>query len=458
MLKKILGQGKKPKRLSIHIETPGPSHPQMLTQQQEGEKEALTIIRGTKERPGFVQAIVTLELDHDTPGDEVEIVFKAVVGSRIPVKGGNAMFTMSVSEQVLQKKRWILPVNKPTPHLIQAGTYTHQVFAIIEPSWPSSTTTAAASAAASSNNNPSEGFVQYSFQAQILKMGLTKILLPVLTTSKEFQVLNYEQPLRSGLSPSSTPHSVMMVSSKKNLPIEIAVPSDKLMFGQNVPVTIHVHPFQEGSAFEGQEVVIMETRFGIQETRHARSLNPIIKDKWIKESVEMTVPGTSMGSWPQSRNGWKRTVKVMMPKSGLEPLSTEKPRPRSRLGQKLGLGPGQGPGLGFVVGQGVKSSSSSSSGPLLMASLRSKYYDVTHQLVIALKVRTSGEKDKQAEDVEIRLDFQIIHPMPEGLDTSAEYHAVAAFSFESDEIPIFFDQMDARTEAASRSSPILLRM
>jgi hypothetical protein len=148
------------------------------------------------------------------------------------------------------------------------------------------------------------------------------------------------------------------------------------MFGKRVPVTVHLQPFQEeggvSSPFAGQEIVVMDARFGIQETRTARSANTIVSSKVSKTYVEINAPGTSMGSWPQSRNGWKRTVHVTMPSSSSSALD------------QVGAAPTRSK---------------------LTASLNSKYYDITHQLVVMLKVRTSGEKDRQAENVEIRRKF-----------------------------------------------------
>ncbi|KAF8949797.1 hypothetical protein BGZ46_004939, partial [Entomortierella lignicola] len=433
---------KKTGRLTIDIES---SEQQDYTRGFNEKVGSLVVIRGTKERPGLVQATVTLELDTPWEGDEVEIQFRAVIGSKISAKGSG--FNISLSEQVLQRKRWVLPVTKLGPNLISAGIYTHQVCTIIEPNWPSSSTEHA------------EGFVRYSFCAQITRMSATKTTTPILITVQEFLVLNlnsscenysnynnynqcnnfskfdfhgkesYNDSIMGGISYSnrssynksflsnisysnlnrpslsnlnirnlsntclssigfsnhkkqdinnsyisnagyknhtkhkyttgssmsnisynnhnnysnsvnssasyrintkpgfpmlpnstvgvlpatSTPHSVSVLSPKKSVPIEMTIPSETLVFGQRVPITIAVSPFSEWTSFAGQELIVMEARFGIEQTRHARSANRIVKDKIIKDFSEIYVPSTYMGSWPQSRNGWKRTVTIKLP-------------------------------------------------------------------------------------------------------------------------------------------------
>ncbi|KAF9116466.1 hypothetical protein BGX27_002498 [Mortierella sp. AM989] len=431
---------KKNKRLTIYVESPAQ---QDYYRSYDVNPYSLVLVRGTREKPGMVQATVTLELDTACEGDEV-----------------------------LQRKRWVLPVTKLGPHVISAGTYSRQVSALIEPSWPSSCM-----------EHP-EGFVQYSFHARITKMSVTKATMPLLTTSQEFLVLNlnnscenysnyndynqcnsvskfnlhgkenysnscvsnisyssnnkhnysnsclsnvsysnlgrqnfsnschnnvsynhhnkhllnntyisnnaynslnkhhygnngignagynnhnnhnnYGNSVSSNISynirtkhsffilpnstvgalpAASTPHTVSVLSPKKSVPMEMSIPSETLVFGQRVPITIVVNPFSEWTPFVGQEIVVMEARFGIEQTRHARSANRIIKDKIIKDFAEINVPST--------------------------------------------------------------------------------------------------------------FDFQIVHPGPEAGGPFAEYHPIAAFSFECDEIPLVFDQTDPRQERNSHLS------
>ncbi|KAF9906682.1 hypothetical protein BX616_000656, partial [Lobosporangium transversale] len=624
--------------------------------------------------PGFVQATVTLDLEAACEGDEVEIEFTAIVGSRVSVSGaglarGGGAFAVSQSEQVLQRKQWVFPnLVKAGPHTIAAGQYTHQVVTVIEPFWPSSCT-----------QHP-EGFVQYSFHAQILRMNKppsfattihsnyssnsynnsnnsssNKGPASILSATKEFMVMNYSydslsydmsgssafggigigpmpprasfsscssnsnslhgsssinshrtsttsaassvsfsgsssgspkslsyihpcstntlhsralsrssfnnpssyfnpnisprlspclSPVHPGLSAGGhsinvgglglvpTPHShfTTILSPKKLVPIEVAIPSETLHFGQTVPVTITVHPFMEGTMFSGQEVVIMDAHFGVLETRHARSANSsTMKDKVVRERVDLFVPNTCVGSWPQSRNGWTRTVNIKMPTSMLDSgrrnsssSSNSNTSENNNDNSQSGLHPPNGslsplwpwisksnnsnkhgydcdggnghdnghrprsPTMSLLMPKGPSSNKSHRSSfqlpkspkmpksptttaefrqqqqqqqrSLLTQSLRSKYYDITHQLIIVLKVRTSGEKDKQAEDVEIRLDFQIVHPLPGGTDTpmATEYHPVAAFSFDGDEfLPLAFEAIHQRQEKIANSSNLL---
>lgn len=474
MVAKAFGRDRKNKSLTIDITTlgstktssplPSPTSPAAAstsTPSTQDTKKTLVLVRGTKERPGFVQATVTLELDSATEGEEVEIIFKAIIGSRVSTQG-TLWESESCSEQVLQRKRWVIPVKKAGARTIAAGIYKHQVFTTIDSSWPSSCTT------------QPEGFVQYLFQAQIMGTSTTThIPVSLLSTTQEFLVINHSPPAApspslpspssfwgGGLPPTLTPHSTLAISPKKSLPVQVSIPSDTLMFGQSVPVTIQAHPFKEGSLFAGQEAVIMEARFLIQEVRHARSSNYTTKDRLVKDIVELRVPGTSIGSWPQGRNGWKRTITLKMPCSALDPNPStahySSYSKRSSLSSSLsGISTASGSSMTSNVSRGEKTRTSQKPLPFLRASLKSKYYDVSHQLVIALRIRTSGEKDKQAEDMEIRLDFSIAHPMPDSADMP-EYHPIAAFSFEDDEflplpLPLTLTHPLAQSSPSSRS-------
>jgi hypothetical protein len=97
MVAKAFGRDRKNKSLTIDITTlgsaktssplPSPTSPaptSTSTPSTQDTKKPLVLVRGTKERPGFVQATVTLELDGTTEGEEVEIIFKAIIGSRVP--------------------------------------------------------------------------------------------------------------------------------------------------------------------------------------------------------------------------------------------------------------------------------------------------------------------------------------------------------------------------------------
>ncbi|KAG0300694.1 hypothetical protein BGZ98_008973 [Dissophora globulifera] len=314
------------------------------------------------------------------------------------------------------------------PGVIAAGKYTRQVFTVIEPTWPSSSSSIYNPLTAVSNNDDQSianntthtifqskevnitthddgGFVQYSFQAQITRVGLLNISHPIAAAAQELLVLNYSSFLTSGLPPSlRLAHTITVTSSKKGIPLQVAIPFDTVVFGQTVPVTVSVDSFLDTSVFAGREVVIMDARFGIHEIRQMRSLNNIVDKKVVVETFEIQVPGTSGGSWPQSRNGWRRTVDVQIPQSYFETVMDSAATP-----QQTSINSGM---------------------PRLLTSLKSKYYDVEHQLVVVLKVRTSGEKDKHAETLDLRLDLKIVHPLPDDMASAAEYQSIAAFLFE----------------------------
>ncbi|KAF9190497.1 hypothetical protein BGZ51_008536 [Haplosporangium sp. Z 767] len=353
MFKKLLRLDSLPKKssksLTIHLETDGVIH----GQGQQLSSQSLAIVKGSQECPGYIQATVTFETGNECAGDEVEIVFKAVVGSKVS-----------------------------GPHKIAPGKYTRKVYAVIDPSWPSSCTHA-------------DGFVRYSFHAQLSKIvsasnisintnsnnshaaPLSKFSSSILKTSKEFLVANYNLPMTSYLPPELTPPlTVKALWKKKTLPVELSIPSENVTLGQTIPLTIHMRPIKEGTYYYGQEILVLESRFMIYELRHIRSTQSEMNAKVVKVPIDLAVAGVaSMAPWPQSAEGWTRTVDVAIPL----------PSQCFGSGSHLSLTP----------------------------SMKSKYYDISHQLVVSMKIRTSSERDRQAEENETQLEIQVMPPKPD---------------------------------------------
>ncbi|KAF9196848.1 hypothetical protein BGZ50_005922 [Haplosporangium sp. Z 11] len=386
MFKKLLRLDSLPKKssksLTIHLETDGVIH----GQGQQLSSQSLAIVKGSQECPGYIQATVTFETGNECAGDEVEIVFKAVVGSKVSVSDGlqmmESMCTMHTSEHIIQKRRWFLPLETTGPHKIAPGKYTRKVYAVIDPSWPSSCTHA-------------DGFVRYSFHAQLSKVvsasnisintnsnnshaaPLSKFSSSILKTSKEFLVANYNLPMTSYLPPELTPPlTVKALWKKKTLPVELSIPSENVTLGQTIPLTIHMRPIKEGTYYYGQEILVLESRFMIYELRHIRSTQSEMNAKVVKVPIDLAVAGVaSMAPWPQSAEGWTRTVDVAIPL----------PSQCFGSGSHLSLTP----------------------------SMKSKYYDISHQLVVSMKIRTSSERDRQAEENETQLEIQVMPPKPD---------------------------------------------
>ncbi|KAG0255805.1 hypothetical protein BG011_004928 [Mortierella polycephala] len=390
MFKKLLRLDSSPKKssksLTIHLETDNV----VRGQNQQLSSQSLAIVQGSQELPGYIQATVTFETANECVGDEVEIVFKAVVGSKTPgvatsVPDGlqmEQMCTLHISEHIIQKRRWLLPLETTGPHKIAPGKYVRKVYAVIDPSWPSSCTHAG-------------GFVRYSFHAQLSKVVSasnisintnnnnnhtappSKFSSSILKTSKEFLVANYNLPMTPNLPPELTPpFTVKALWKKKSLPVELSIPSENVTLGQTIPLTMHMRPIKEGTYCYGQGIHVLESRFMIYELRHIRTTLGGLNTKVVKVPVDLTVAGVaSMAPWPQSAEGWTRTVDVVIPL----------PSQCFGSGSHLSLTP----------------------------SMKSKYYDISHQLVVSMKIRTSGERDRQAEENETQLEIQLMPPKPD---------------------------------------------
>ncbi|KAF9388801.1 hypothetical protein CPC16_006243 [Podila verticillata] len=297
----------------------------------------LPLLTGSPERPAKLGASITLEVDEDHSGKEVNIEFKALTTTVIKVSMANIQFL--TTEEPFKINRWKLPVTIPKRGIIAKGTYTKYIEVALDPTWPSSCT------------HPG-GWVKYAVSVQYRSQGRMNEYT-ALEEEQEICVLN-SVPVPTG--PVLTVESVV---KHKSLSGQVAIPSATIALGEVVPVTVRLLPFLENSKYAGQEAIILWASCKVKETRVIRGRG---YDASEGQDTVDTVLNTPMNAhWPLSKGGWEHTVHVTMP-----------------------------------------------SYPAMAVDTTTKFLDITHQLVVTLKVKASTEIDIQAEECTFKLPIKVV--------------------------------------------------
>ncbi|KAG0033020.1 hypothetical protein BGZ81_009577 [Podila clonocystis] len=259
------------------------------TDKRTGGSKDLPLLIGTSELPAKVRATITLDVDEDHSGNEVNIEFKAstTTVTVVLMDATNSLTT----EEPFKINRWKLPVTTPKPGIIAKGTYTKYVEVDLNPSWPSSC----------SHN---EGWVKYAIRVQYQASG-RMCEYTALEEVQEIWVLN------SVHVPSGPVLTVDNLVKNKSLSMQISIPSAIIAQGQVVPVTARLAPFLANSKYAGQEPVILWASCKIKETRTIRARGINLGNG--TESVDEVLNTPMNTKWPQGNNGWEHTVHVTMP-------------------------------------------------------------------------------------------------------------------------------------------------
>ncbi|KAG0055908.1 hypothetical protein BGZ83_007031 [Gryganskiella cystojenkinii] len=395
-----------------------------------------TIVMGTPESPGYVEATVEFETDREMLGNELEIFFSGTVASLNP--GSTGGLTMVPTPEKIQRKKWDIPLTFLAEGRVAKGKYRRTVYTVIDPTWPSTMSCL-------------EGYVKYEFEARLSKNGANNSRMMssvVLRERKEFVVWNcnipqYESQRVSGFSsamsssssssssssasapkilswkdpsaifpspptspsmgttipralaavPTGPQHSTIGTWAKFSLPITVSVPSKSLAFGESVPLTVQIHhrPHSSGKSNSGG-VVIVEGRISLQQVRHARNVH----DKDLPKR-----PNQKLISIPITSNQWSASTQIAPGSSDL--ITTVENTSQV-----------------FPVEIPIQTLESRVwfSTTALYPSMKSKYFDMEHFISVALKLRLSDQKDRQAAEVTITLPINLVNPRPVEDDTA----------------------------------------
>ncbi|KAF9316251.1 hypothetical protein BG003_002163 [Podila horticola] len=346
------------RKLSFHIDTGATFGP-----------DKIPLVYGSLNNPAEVIAAVTFDTDEDCTGEIVDVDFYATAYVRVndlvirPVatKGTYEYETGFVTEQILQKNKWTLPVTRveDRPNVIRKGVYTSHVRLALDPTLPSSCLPTKHVRAA----------IQYSFCAQVSLMDPhSRRTVATVKTHQKIWVLN-----NTSSSEADIPSQVTGYAFKASLPIQVSVPA-QMVLGQSLPVTLAVGTFTQGSKHAGQAPVVLSAQFKLLETRHAEPTGNASLHH-VHEVVNVPLL-TDASFLPQGDDRWSRTVHVTAPSS-----------------------------------------------PELTPSFECALVSVEYSAVVVVKVRAADQKDRQAEEVKLTLPIKVVAPRPSPREQLPEYSA-----------------------------------
>ncbi|KAG0031337.1 hypothetical protein BGZ81_001365 [Podila clonocystis] len=272
------------------------------------------VIYATPEAPAQVIASITFECDLDCMGDTFDVTFKAEAGVKVndmitnDIADNQGNFdhrTGSIYEEVLQKKRWELPLPRleGQPRVIPKGKYTNKVRIILDPLLPSS-------------SRHRRDWIEYQFCAQLTKVDtFSRSSSYTVQQTQRIWVLNSA----TFAAPLYQPLTVSGQGYKSSLPVSLSLPSHIAVLGEILPLTINVEPFALVSKHSGKELVVVSAAFKLVETRQVK-----VKDSGnVSPIVEDIVSVPLVHAWPVSAEQWSRTVNVVLPSSPELTPSTE---------------------------------------------------------------------------------------------------------------------------------------
>ncbi|KAG0342978.1 hypothetical protein BG000_010871 [Podila horticola] len=260
------------------------------TNKRTGGAKDLPLLIGSPDVPALMSATVTLDVDEDCSGSQVEIEFKAWTKTLVEVNiDATKILT---TEDPFKINRWKLPVTNPTPNIISKGHYTKHVEVGIDPTWPSS-------------SSHRQGSVKYVIAMRYKANGrMTEIIAH--TEEQEIWVMN-----STNVPTDQSPTVESGLAIQKSLPVQASIPSKVVMMGQMVPVTIRLSPYLATSKYAGQEAVVLGATFKVKQ-KH------LVRGRGSRESEGVIVYENCLNyalneGWPQNKDGWERTVDIRIP-------------------------------------------------------------------------------------------------------------------------------------------------
>lgn len=166
------------------------------------------------------------------------------------------------------------------------------------------------------------------------------------TEEQEIWVLN-----SANLLTDQPPVVVSELAKQGSLPVEASIPSEVVAMGQVIPVTVKLSPYLAVSKYAGQEAVLLGATFKVKQKHLVRC-----RGFHVGEGVaayDNCLNFALAEGWPQSKDGWERTVDIRIP-----------------------------------------------SDPVISAYTVTKFLFITHTLTVKLRFRSGAEKDSNTHKTE----------------------------------------------------------
>ncbi|KAG0098813.1 hypothetical protein BGZ93_010283 [Podila epicladia] len=260
------------------------------TNQRTGGAKDLPMLVGSLDVPALMSATITLDVDEDCRGNQVEIEFKACTKTVVDVQ---VDATKSLTtEDPFKINRWNLPVTKSNPDIISKGHYTKYIEVGIDPTWPSS-------------SSHRQGSVKYAITVRYKANGRMNEII-AHTEEQEIWVLNSTKMPTDHPPTTESCHAI-----QKSLPLLASIPSKVVAMGQVVPVTVRLFPYLATSKYEGREAVVQSVTFKVKQKHLVRSRGSHEGEGVV--AYENCLNYALNEGWPQNKEGWERTVDIRIP-------------------------------------------------------------------------------------------------------------------------------------------------
>lgn len=261
-------------------------------------------------------------------------------------------------DDVFQKRHWqlSLPRSGNQSRVVPKGVYTQKVRVVLDSTLPSSShDPTRQTSIKSAHPHHHRGSIAYYFHAQLSKVDdNTKRTLATAEAIQPIWVL-----VAPTLDPAALPPATVTEQGFGSaLPATLSVPSSVVALGQALPLTIEAGPFAAGSMYAHKTPVVVSASFKLVETRKAKLI-----EKRQVEKVQLDASRAAeivsiplVSAWPKmAEQSWSRTVNVTLPTS-----------------------------------------------PELTPTTETKVLEVSHVVVVSVRVRAEGEKDRGAEEIRLQ--------------------------------------------------------
>ncbi|KAF9216907.1 hypothetical protein CPC16_006242 [Podila verticillata] len=280
------------KRKASEVEKPLPIRCtiEVHTNQRTGGVNDLPLLVGSPDIPATMGATITLHVDEDCSGNQVEIEFKAWTKTVVDVQVDASECLRT--EDPFKINRWKLPVMKPKLDIIAKGRYTKYVEVRIDPTWPSSSTYR-------------QGFVKYAIMVRYKANGRMNEIV-AHSEEQEIWVLNSENVPTGG-----PPTVVTGVVHHESLQVQASIPSAVVAMGQLVPVTVQLSPYLAASKCAGREAVVLGATYKVKQKHRVRCRGFHVGEGVI--AYDNCLNFALNEGWPKNKDRWERTVDIRIP-------------------------------------------------------------------------------------------------------------------------------------------------
>ncbi|KAF9207956.1 hypothetical protein BGZ49_010152 [Haplosporangium sp. Z 27] len=302
----------------------------------------------TPESPAVITGYVEFRSVKPTNGGDITLTYEARSESKWTEHYGQSSVHFNY-KQLLQEKTWEIKLNRKDPKTISPGVMKYDFSVQLDRDLPPSV-------------EGRRGWFHYRFKAHIhrdfpRRDMATKQLVWVYSSS----LLANERP---------QPKIYKQIFNDM-MPFSCTLPSEIFYQGQVVPLMVQFEPSHNSSDFKGQPFIIMSANVKLKQ--YTTLCDKKFLGKKRKEKKAVFILPVSVDDWPQTDQGFTKTIMVELP--------------------------------------GARK---------LAASIETEAVIKTHCLKLIMMVRTNTMTEKEAKEVKMKMDIKITSPRPEHIMNLAQ--------------------------------------